>query len=148
MQYVLLRKFNTYRSCEAWLFIKNIPYQKQFFWAFSRRCAKYSRENNIPVRQVGKKGYAVNAYREDVLERCFSSKPTLPAPKKIETLEHFIARFFNGMTAEMRLGLIETWNEWKNDIPIKFQDAFWQALTTDISKIPQCSEPKRIRKAG
>lgn len=143
-------------TAEGWLKMKKIPYQRKFFWMFSRKCAKYSRDNNIEIRVSGKGGYVINAYREDVLERCFSNKllsaPTsVKKPKKTgKNLAYALAEWFKTWEPEVRLTAIENFEECFTGIPDKCKPACYQALTTVINKIPEFiyTETKKIRKVG
>lgn len=136
-----------YFTIREWLELKKIPYQASLVKSLSRRCAKYSRDNAIEIKYIN--NISLNKYRSDVLEKMFSNKPLqLPAPKKHKNIVYAMARFFNTWKPEERLIAIENFQEFFIQAPSKFQGAIWEALTTDINKIPEYIELKTMEKVS
>lgn len=57
------------------------------------------------------------------------------APRK--NLVYALAKWFNSIEPEVRLIMIENFNDWRDTVPPRFRDVVWQAMTTDINKIPE-----------
>lgn len=138
-----------YFTVREWLQLKKIPYQLTFVKNLSCKCAKYSRQNQIEIREKWIDGVSLNAYRSDVLEKMFSNKLLqLPAPKKHKNIVYVMAEFFNSWQPEERLIAIENFQEFFTQVPSKYQGAIWEALTTDINKIPEYIELKTMEKVS
>ena len=132
-----------------WLELKKIPYQLAFVKNLSCKCSKYSRQNRIEIREKWINRVSLNAYRSDVLEKMFSNKiPQLPTPKKHKNIVYVMAEFFNSWQPEERLIAIESFQEFFSQAPSKYQGAIWEALTTDINKIPEYIELKTMERVS
>ncbi len=59
-----------------------------------------------------------------------------------------MAEFFNSWQPEERLIAIENFQEFFTQAPSKYQGAIWEALTTDINKIPEYIELKTMEKVS
>lgn len=138
-----------YFTVREWLQIKKIPYQLTFVKNLSCKCAKYSRQNRIEIREKWIDRVSLNAYRSDVLEKMFSNKiPQLPTSKKHKNIVYVMAEFFNSWQPEERLIAIESFQEFFSQAPSKYQGAIWEALTTDINKIPEYIELKTMERVS
>lgn len=144
MKHVPFSHCHAYLSSEAWLKSRCIPFQRDFLWGYSRRCAKYSRKYGIEIREIDKKGYTINAYRDDVLEFCFGKKPQtalLPKPKQTIEIRDYLRDVFDVIPRAERETMIKCFSQWHFTIPDKFKGAIWESLYASVYGVP-------IRKIG